>query len=275
MNINKNENIMKTFLSLSSAVVYLVATVLNVSCSGGPQGIEGMTVEYAENNMCIDTQSPKFGWRMDNDEGKRGVMQCAYQIEVTDENGHSVWNTGKVNGDVSQNVEYTGETLQPAMRYNWNVKVWDNQGEERTGESWFETSLMTSNDKDGWNGAKWIGGGDEDMVLYSHYLPVFKMNLSFQLKEEGAAKKAEFVYGANDERLMDANKNIYHIQSAINQSYVKIEFDLSSVLAGKEAILNVFRVGYHPDDKVDRPLVSFNVPRNIINKGNIHAKHTI
>lgn len=265
---------MKTFLSLSSAAAYLVATVLNVSCSGGPQGIEGMTVEYTENNMCIDTQSPKFGWRMDNEEGKRGVMQCAYQIEVTDENGRSVWNTGKVNGDVSQNVEYTGETLQPAMRYNWNVKVWDNQGEERTGESWFETSLMTSDDKDGWNGAKWIGGGDEDMVLYSHYLPVFKMNLSFQLKEEGATKKAAFVYGANDERLMDANKNIYHIQSAINQSYVKIEFDLSSVLAGKEAVLNVFRVGYHPDDKVERPLVSFNVPRNIINKGNIHAEHT-
>lgn len=44
---------MKTFLSLSSAAAYLVATVLNVSCSGGPQGIEGMTVEYAENKRRV------------------------------------------------------------------------------------------------------------------------------------------------------------------------------------------------------------------------------
>lgn len=80
---------------------------------------------------------------------------------------------------------------------------------------------MTSDDKEGWNGARWIGGSDEDMVLYSHYLPVFRLDCSFQMKKQAMSRKIAFVYGANDERLMDANKNIYHIASGKDEAYIK------------------------------------------------------
>ena len=128
--------------------------------------LKGLTVEYTENYICVDTKEPRFGWRMKSDNNSRCIFQTAYQIEVIDEDGNNVWNSGKIESDQSQNIIYNGETLLPKTRYDWTVTVWNNIGEELTGKSWFETSLMSSNDIDGWNGAKWIGGSDDDMVLF-------------------------------------------------------------------------------------------------------------
>lgn len=267
---------MKAFLNLMCIAACVSSSMLNISCSDDKGGIEGMTVEYTENYLGVDTQSPRFGWRMETgDNTGRGISQSAYSIEVKDENGNSVWSTGKINSGLSQNIQYKGGKLLPATRYDWLVTVWDNNGEERTGKSWFETSLMTSDDKEGWNGSRWIGGSDNDMVLYSHYLPVFKMNLSFKMKDDAKQKKAGFIYGANDERLMDSNKNIYHIASPEDASYVKVEVDLSNVYSGRQAVLDVYRVGYHKDDKADNPFVSFNIPNNIINKANAVSSHVV
>lgn len=246
-----------------------------VSCEDKNYRIEGLTVEYTENNLCVDTHNPRFGWRMSLDENLRNVSQSAYQIVVNDEDGDCVWNTGKVIGGISQNIEYLGEKLLPRTRYDWEVTVWNNHGDETIGKSWFETSLMSRDDKAGWNGAKWIGGSDDDMVLYSHYLPVFKMNLSFKMKDDSQKKRVGFIYGANDERLMDSNKNIYHIVNQENKSYVKIEVDLSNVFSDRQAVLDIYRVGYHVDDRADKPLVSFKVPYKIINKSNANTSHIV
>lgn len=258
------------FVNLFLGITFATAILFCVSCTEKNK-IEGLTVEYTENYICVDTKEPRFGWRMKSDNNSRCIFQTAYQIEVIDEDGNNVWNSGKIESDQSQNIIYNGETLLPKTRYDWTVTVWNNIGEELTGKSWFETSLMSSNDIDGWNGAKWIGGSDDDMVLYSHYLPVFKMNLSFKMKDEAEQKKVGFIYGANDERLMDSNKNIYHIANLKDESYVKVEVDMSNALA----VLNVYRVGYHNDDRADKPLVAFSIPSNVINKSIATAKHTL
>ena len=144
--------------------------------------IAEMKVGLAENPLGLDTSVPRFGWQLVSNPHERGIYQTAYQLEVKDEAGKVVWNSGKVTTDVSQHVTYQGEALKPATRYTWKVKIWNNKGEIAEKDSWFETSLMTSDDKEGWNGARWIGGSDEDMVLYSHYLPVFRLDCSFQMK---------------------------------------------------------------------------------------------
>lgn len=131
--------------------------------------ITGMTAELVENSLGLDTTAPKFGWQLVSNPHERGIYQTAYQLEVKDEAGKVVWNSGKVPTDVSQHVTYQGKALKPATRYTWKVKIWNNKGETAEKDSWFETSLMTSDDKEGWNGARWIGGSDEDMVLYSHF----------------------------------------------------------------------------------------------------------
>ena len=72
------------------------------------------------------------------------------------------------------------------------------------------------------------------------------------------------MYGANDERLMDANKNIYHIASGKDESYIKIEFDLSPLKDGRNAWVHIYRAGYRPDDKPSVPLKSFMLPADVL-----------
>ena len=48
------------------------------------------------------------------------------------------------------------------------------KGKTSTSSSWFETGLMNgSPNLEAWEGAEWIGGSDEDLVLYSPYLVIF------------------------------------------------------------------------------------------------------
>lgn len=121
-----------------------------------------------------------------------------------------------------------------------------------------------------WGDAQWIGGGEDDMPFYSHYLPVFKINYIVQFKEYSSTK-SEFIYGANDERLMDKNKNIYNIQSKKDSSFIRIELDINII----PAKLNIYRKGYAPNDKGNTPLFTFEISNSIINKENKFVPHTI
>lgn len=264
---------MKSFYHPVSIILCMLIMLASSSCGEKLPAITDMTVEYSETPLGIDSQTPRFGWQIAYPETEKGVMQTAFQIVVTDESGKAVWDSGKTENSESQNIGFTGETLSPTTRYTWALTVWDNKGNILTDKSWFETGLMSNDGITGWNGAKWIGGEDKDMVLYSNYLPVFKMNLCFQLNTQANDKKIGFIYGANDPRLMDSNKNIYHLANAVNESFVKIEFDLSPVDKGKHAIMNIYRAGYHKDDKKDVPLHSFTLPASIVNKNNLYSSH--
>ena len=74
---------------------------------------------------------------------------------------------------------------------------------------------------------------------------------------------------------MDKNKNLYHLENGKNESYIKVELDIAPISMKKEAILNVYRVGYHPNDKPDMPFASFSIPKNLIHKDNMYGCHTI
>src|ERR1700748_1909123 len=74
----------------------------------------------------IDAINPRFSWQLDG-EGRRGVAQTAYQVEVMD-GKHQVWNSNKVTSDQSVYVDYKGEKLQSGKKYSWQVKVWDETG---------------------------------------------------------------------------------------------------------------------------------------------------
>ncbi len=125
--------------------------------------ITGLTVEYRENPLGIDAETPVFAWQMRSEE--RGQSQSAYQIRVSEQpdvlqTEDLVWDSGKVTSDRSVAIPYEGEALKPETRYYWDVAVWD--AEEKiavsTEENWFETGLMGS----GWDGARWIGAVSSD-----------------------------------------------------------------------------------------------------------------
>ncbi|HLK64723.1 MAG TPA: family 78 glycoside hydrolase catalytic domain [Bryobacteraceae bacterium] len=238
--------------------------------------IQNLEVEYRTTPLGIDVPQPRFNWQMATTAGERGYEQTAYRIEVKDPKGNPAWDSKRIQDSASLGIQYAGIPLKPATRYSWSVTVWDQTGATRSSSSWFETGLMDPvPDSGAWAGAKWIGGGNEDLVLYAPYLAIFDGKYSLAIAP--GSTRASFVYGANDSRLMDRNKNLYQIQSAKDQSYIKLEFDISAVdgTPGGKARLNVYRAGYKDTDSPSQPLRTFDLSTELIDNANKNAEHTI
>lgn len=238
--------------------------------------IQNLQVEYRKTPLGIDAVQPRFSWQMAATAAERGVRQTAYQIAVKDARGKLVWDTRRVESSKSIAIRYSGAPLEAATRYTWTVSVWDDKGARLQAASWFETGLMDSSpDAPAWSGAKWIGGGDSDLVLYAPYLAIF--DLSYAVAIAPGSTKASFVYGANDSRLMDRNKNIYQVQSAKDQSYIKLELDISGLdgTPDGKAKLHVYRAGYKDTDTPGKPFRTFEIARDIIDASNKNAEHAI
>lgn len=264
LNLETMTRIKKTyFLFLTLLAIFLTA------CSGVQ--LSNLQVEYTETPLGIDVEKPRFSWQMRTP--KKMQSQTAYQIIVTDEKQEVVWNSGKVASDISLNIYYEGKPLKAETQYIWHVKVWDQDKKTLTNQSWFETGLMNPS-MEAWDGAKWIGGADEDLVLYPDYLPTYTINYTLQLDRNSGSTKAGFIYGANDPRLMDKNRNIYNLQNGIDESYVQVELDISPLLLGKNALLHIYRVGYAPTDSKEKPLTTIEIPQSIIHTRNMYEKHT-
>lgn len=256
-------------------LLLLIFTSMRIITLQG-SAITGLKVEYTSTPIGIDVEKPRFSWQMKAGEGRRGVYQTAWQIIVTDAEGKVTWDSGKNEGSVSIGTEYAGTPLKARTRYGWKVTAWDESGLSSTGESWFETGLMKPGIS-AWSGAQWIGGGDEDLVLCSHYLSVFTVGYKIQLDEGSASKKASFILGANDNRLLDRNMNIFGISSPKNGHYIKLELDISGVNGSESGLakLNIYRVGYHPSDITGKALYSLDIPVTSINEANRYQAHEV
>ena len=238
--------------------------------------IVNLTTEYSKTPIGIDVQFPRFSWQMDALPGERNIFQTAYQVVVKDPIGNLCWDSGKIMNGYSVGVSYAGIPLKASTRYTWDVRVWDRKGNISTSSSWFETGLMNgSTGLQAWEGAEWIGGSDEDMVLYSQYLVIF--NARYTTVIEPGSTRASFIYGANDSRLMDKYKNIWQVEKKRNESYIKIELDISGVDGSENGMarINIYRSGYTDSDTSGKPFRTFDIKTDFINKENRHSEHTI
>ena len=106
--------------------------------------------------------------------------------------------------------------------------------------------------------AKWIG--TDELNLYADYLPQFRISWTVQLDKK--SDRLAVLFGCNDPRLMDRNKNILGVENGKDGSYIKVELDAA------KACLNVWRVGYTV--KGEELLKSFE-----LKDVDVHAVHTI
>lgn len=181
--------------------------------------VTSLKVEYENTPLGIDVGTPRFSLQIQALDDKRGYSQTTYKIVVKDESDQIVWDSKKVNSDQSLNIRYQGKELMASTKYYWTVKVWDEYGNTNTANSWFETGLMDPDPRlTAWEGAAWIGGEDDDLVLFSHYLPFFKLGYKLQLDESPLSARAGFIFGANDSRLMDKNMNIFEVEAEKDKS---------------------------------------------------------
>lgn len=253
-------------------VLTLAILIALTGCSDGILVINSLTVEYTPTPLGIDVSHPQFGWQMVAPEGGRGYYQTAYRIIVSDPSGKAVWDSEKVVDGSALAIRYEGVPLEASTHYSWTVTAWDQNDREHKASSWFETGLMDT-DLAAWNGARWIGGGNEDLVFYSHYQLVFKIRYGMTIPE--GSTKAGFVYGANDLRLMDPYKNIYQVKNNPDESYIKLELNISEVDGSPDGLarINIYRVGYTREDNPDIPVKTFDIKTSVINIKNKHSVH--
>ncbi len=89
--------------------------------------ITDLTCEYLSSPLGVDAPVPRFGWRLIDPDGRRGLYQGALQVRV--ERAHAgerilLWDSGKVNGAHSVNVDYAGPPLDTAWDLRWRVRAW-------------------------------------------------------------------------------------------------------------------------------------------------------
>ena len=223
--------------------------------------IKNMSVEYRIEPLAVEASKPRFSWNLSSD--RRGCRQTAYRIRVTADET-DVWDSGCVESDRMLNIPYAGKELAPESDCVWSVTVRDELGDISEASSFFRTSPKS------WHGAKWIGS--DKLMLSAHTLSVFK--LSYTVRILPGSTKAGFLFGGNDSRLMDRNKNIQGVQNVKDESYINLTLDISAAETGGEAVFSAYRHGYAPEDG-PQPLHQAVIPRSLINEANCHDEHTI
>lgn len=139
----------------------------------GPAGwVPGqLRCEYRENPLGIDSFKPRLGWVIGNPASEnssgvveRGVSQTAYQVLVASDaqllarDQGDLWDSGKVDGDRSIQIEYAGKPLESRMHCHWKVRVWTATADGRAARSdWSEPGHWSMGllQADDWT-AKWI-----------------------------------------------------------------------------------------------------------------------
>ncbi|MES1216328.1 MAG: family 78 glycoside hydrolase catalytic domain, partial [Bacteroidota bacterium] len=114
--------------------------------------VRTLLTENLSNPICLDMPQPRFSWQLVS--FKRNVFQTAYEVIVT--SGKSfLWKSGKVKTDQSLYVTYKGDPLKSGKKYDWSVRVWDNNDKPSTWseKATFQMALLNKTD---WK-AKWIG----------------------------------------------------------------------------------------------------------------------
>ena len=117
----------------------------------------------------VDPGAPQFSWKLTS--SQRDVRQTAYQIVLSDAQGKTVWDSGKVESDSSSGVLYTGEELCSDTFYTWKVRVWDNRGEqsEFSEPAPFRVGLAKSD----WT-ASYIWDGSENQNDFAYFRKGFR-----------------------------------------------------------------------------------------------------
>lgn len=145
--------------------------------------VKELTCEYKDNPIGIDTRIPRFGWKIYSN--LRGVQQKTYELRVSQDltaitKGEKIlWQSGVVASDQSIHVPYAGPDLKSRVRYYWQVRTTDNEG-NASGWSeikFWEMGILTA---DEWT-AQWV---EAELPGDSAGQPSPMLRRSFEVKKQ-------------------------------------------------------------------------------------------
>lgn len=143
--------------------LFALILLISISCITGDKiKIGDLNVEYRSNPMGIDIPNPRFSWKISSEQ--RGVYQSAFQIIVSEtleevkKKSGNCWDTEKMSGEQTVNIEYAGKTLQSNKKYFWRVRIWlDNENSVWSKPAYFYTGILNQSE---WK-AQWITTQEE------------------------------------------------------------------------------------------------------------------
>ena len=94
-------------------------------------------------------------------------------------------------------------------------------------------------------GAEWISVHSDCLPLYPDYLSVFRLGFNVDKQPEDTVS---VLFGVDDPRLMNADKNVYGLANKLGESYMRLSVEGDSI--------KLYRSGYHPQDN---PSIAFAV----------------
>ncbi|MDE5871657.1 MAG: family 78 glycoside hydrolase catalytic domain [Muribaculaceae bacterium] len=97
-------------------------------------------------------------------------------------------------------------------------------------------------------GAEWISVNSESRPFYPDCLSVFRLGFNIDRQPDNTAS---ILFGLDDPRLMDVDKNVYRLANKPGESYMRLGFEGDSI--------KLYRSGYHPQDDPVKALAVFPV----------------
>ncbi|HYJ37888.1 MAG TPA: alpha-L-rhamnosidase N-terminal domain-containing protein, partial [Chitinophagaceae bacterium] len=148
--------------------------------------VTNLLCENLPNPIGLDVTQPRFTWQLQTT--AKNVLQTAYEIKVSEQASlkNILWISGRVSSDRSVHVPYGGKQLESTKQYYWQVRVWDNLGNNSgwsAPASW-KMGLLKADD---WK-AKWITPGYVEDTI-NRPCPLFRKQFSSSKKISSA-----FVY---------------------------------------------------------------------------------
>ena len=186
--------------------IHTIALVMVFSASAFSAGVcraeiraDNLRCEYRVDPLGIDSRTPRLSWIILSD--RRAEIQTAYRVlaassaELLAKGRGDLWDSGKIESDRQNQVEYAGKPLESRMRCYWKVRTWDKAGAPSAwsnGATW-TMGLLTPRD---WK-AQWIGAAATPEQGPSEGDDGLKPSAAIQLRKEFALEKAvkqAFVY---------------------------------------------------------------------------------
>lgn len=227
-----------------------------------------LRIEYEDTPLCVENERPIFSWYLEAPE--RSCFQLSYRLIVTTCGGAALWDSGEVESR-RMTAEYGGTPIPPEMACIAALTVRDNFGRGAEATAIFRTGLFAAGfDDPAWAGAQWIGTGTRD--LRADALFVYDLSCALTLTETDAAG---IIFGADDPRLMDGNKNILGVCAAPGESWFYLRLDASPLNQGEPARAEICRVGYTAADSAEVPLHVLPVPTELLHADNRRREHRL
>jgi alpha-L-rhamnosidase len=147
--------------------------------------VKNLRCEYKVDPMGIDVVRPRLSWELISTD--RDVLQTSYELRVAASEselaqGKTLWTTGKVTSDASNQVEYDGPTLESGKIYFWQVRVSDNHSHlsDWSGPAHWEMGLLGAST---WK-AKWITPSLPEDYAKSNPSPMLRREFTLNSKKK-------------------------------------------------------------------------------------------